>query len=541
MMTRRSFLCVLRAIVLVLMAAVASSTEAMPPEQEQEQEQEQEHHRITLLHKGIPKTILLRGLADQMEEPFKVHYEVKGPDGPESFDLVDSVCVELSKADEQDVLLDSCTPVLTNTAGEASLGYLGVGEYDFFLYAKHGRQEVTGTRYQERIVVKRMAELVPHIQLEQEVRIVLPYKQDKGDVELAYQIGTHSVLDESEYAVCLRIIPNKSPDDDAPPLLTLTCLATDGENIPKTTSQKRTLTLSNVPIGQYLVTMYLRDAKNGDLLETSAVYANLFVKSLDEELPLIEVPTNYIEEVAEDKVDGTATVTLEHWVGGEASAKQLVRLCIRIAKQEEEEEREEEESDIVKLACVDPFHSKIALTQVLPGKYVATYFLSTSLEKNHQDAATVKKQVVYFNSSSSPATTPLQVVIEVRQPTEFVPSYEWQDLKKWHTIPTGVETRLPLDGKGKQCRIPDPWRLQVSMPSPCKFFLRMDVQRDTTIKAITSSAAHQCHNSASEEQLSKLSLAVLAPGNQHEPLDPEATVEDTDLFNKKYVLFFRSS
>ena len=46
---------------------------------------------------------------------------------------------------------------------------------------------------------------------------------------------------------------------------------------------------------------------------------------------------------------------------------------------------------------------------------------------------------------------------------------------------------LPVDGVGhKEARIPNPWQLQLSMPQPCKFFLRMDVLRDTTMADIRS-------------------------------------------------------
>jgi hypothetical protein len=35
----------------------------------------------------------------------------------------------------------------------------------------------------------------------------------------------------------------------------------------------------------------------------------------------------------------------------------------------------------------------------------------------------------------------VRVAMEVRKMTEFVPSYDWQALRPWHTIPSGLETR----------------------------------------------------------------------------------------------------
>lgn len=46
-------------------------------------------------------------------------------------------------------------------------------------------------------------------------------------------------------------------------------------------------------------------------------------------------------------------------------------------------------------------------------------------------------------------------------------------------------SRLPIGyGARKEARLPEPWRLQLSMPNPCKYFLRMDVRRHTTIADI---------------------------------------------------------
>lgn len=98
--------------------------------------------------------------------------------------------------------------------------------------------------------------------------------------------------------------------------------------------------------------------------------------------------------------------------------------------------------------------------------------------------------------------------VEVRRMEEFVPSYEWSTLHAWHTIPHGLQTRyctfvnysysmvteivlvcvvarLPMGiGGTKQARIPEPWRLQVGMPHPCKFFLRMDMMKSTSVGEI---------------------------------------------------------
>ena len=117
-----------------------------------------------------------------------------------------------------------------------------------------------------------------------------------------------------------------------------------------------------------------------------------------------------------------------------------------------------------------------------------------------------------------------QSILEVHAKREIVPTYDWQALRIWHSIPLGVETRLPLsDGGGsKEVRIPDPFKVQIVYPEPCKYFFRMDVYRSTTIQQIIDQAALGCN--ISSDCLS-LSTAV-------GPLDDvKQTVESTDLFN----------
>lgn len=125
---------------------------------------------------------------------------------------------------------------------------------------------------------------------------------------------------------------------------------------------------------------------------------------------------------------------------------------------------------------------------------------------------------------------PSILLVEVQTESEIRPSYNWQALHAWHTIPTGLETRLPLDASGlgtKECRIPEPWRLQLAFPYPCKFFLRLDISRLTSIDDILLAAAKSCKLPHDCFQLVDLS--------SHATLDPQETAESSDLFNRPAV------
>eukprot|EP00238_Polyblepharides_amylifera_P005089 CAMPEP_0196593842 /NCGR_PEP_ID=MMETSP1081-20130531/76760_1 /TAXON_ID=36882 /ORGANISM="Pyramimonas amylifera, Strain CCMP720" /LENGTH=268 /DNA_ID=CAMNT_0041917949 /DNA_START=10 /DNA_END=816 /DNA_ORIENTATION=+ len=71
----------------------------------------------------------------------------------------------------------------------------------------------------------------------------------------------------------------------------------------------------------------------------------------------------------------------------------------------------------------------------------------------------------------------------------FISSYEWTPVTSHQDIPAGLEVELPLDGSGKKrARIPPVWRLQVDL-GPVANFMRLSVQRSTTVQEINEAAA----------------------------------------------------
>jgi len=108
----------------------------------------------------------------------------------------------------------------------------------------------------------------------------------------------------------------------------------------------------------------------------------------------------------------------------------------------------------------------------------------------------------------------------------------------------------------KEARIPEPWRLQLALPRPCAYFLRMDVDRHSTAADVLyvartpsplcllpfshlfdffplhllsrREAARQCGGAHAVECFS-----LLADGA---PLPADATMESSDFFNRRRAL-----
>ena len=81
--------------------------------------------------------------------------------------------------------------------------------------------------------------------------------------------------------------------------------------------------------------------------------------------------------------------------------------------------------------------------------------------------------------------------------TQLKPSYDWQKVEPWQTVPQGMEVSLPVgntptgvnDGQ-KRARIPPRWQLQVYI-EPKVGFLRAEVGPKTTLGSIRAAAARR--------------------------------------------------
>ena len=115
----------------------------------------------------------------------------------------------------------------------------------------------------------------------------------------------------------------------------------------------------------------------------------------------------------------------------------------------------------------------------------------------------------------------------------FRPTYDWQFVHSWQTVPTGMQIKLAVDGSGDRlAKIPDPWRLQVYLGNGEGFF-RGSIRRSWTPAQIR--AAISKDKSIPIECVS-LDMEVVAEKSANDLLDlwdPAATVESLLLFERK--------
>ncbi|KAG8469543.1 hypothetical protein KFE25_005998 [Diacronema lutheri] len=78
-----------------------------------------------------------------------------------------------------------------------------------------------------------------------------------------------------------------------------------------------------------------------------------------------------------------------------------------------------------------------------------------------------------------------QTTFAIAPAPPFAPSYEWSLVPPGVSVPAGLEVQMALDGSGSIARIPDPFRLQISLAAHLGIF-RGDVHRGTTMGALAA-------------------------------------------------------
>jgi hypothetical protein len=102
-------------------------------------------------------------------------------------------------------------------------------------------------------------------------------------------------------------------------------------------------------------------------------------------------------------------------------------------------------------------HGGVSLHGLPPGRYFtsvsivptaathhkASYHTSTKTKQHHlhHHWDPQQQQGEVEVGAETETSTEVTMKVEVRTPEEFVPSYDWQPLHPWHTIPSGLETR----------------------------------------------------------------------------------------------------
>lgn len=315
------------------------------------------------------------------------------------------------------IVKETCLPASNN---QLVLNQLKEDEYSltYYLREKNGNnwQEVPLSLTSNVFTVLSYENALPKIELPavigDTINIISKEETKTGELVIDY-IYSKTALDISNFAVCGRIIDSLRNTVK----LQWTCL---GPN-------DRRLALSNLNLGKYTIDLILTDmniqrqGKNGFLLSTQLT-KTIIVDELRNALPKLSL-YNPLQEYVIDPNTGKAVIQIAFQVNGIPSALQQVGVCIQILYDDNNNQHTIGQ-EMLKYSCLPINNNVITLQNVDIGYYKAQMVLAKVI--NAKD---------YFPESK------VEFPIIVNKPVEFIPSYQWQRLHVWHTIPSGIETQ----------------------------------------------------------------------------------------------------
>ncbi|RYY81712.1 hypothetical protein EON63_14840 [archaeon] len=251
----------------------------------------------------------------------------------------------------------------------------------------------------------------------EDLTLVLAPGLDSGDVSIDFDIVPKGgIMPPSLPPPCVRLLKDTSGEGSSAQsldtLLNWTCLS----------MKDRNLQLKNLPLGSYRVQMQFGDQDSGVKLSKL-----LRLLSLSAAWPALTCPNPPWEYVSNEH--HVASVEVQYDVMGVQSAIALTSICLSL------QQVGLEGRTLFPQQCMPVTPSRsIVLNNMPEGTYLASLSLAYV-----QASAQGERSVL----PCCPARD-LAIQIQVRGPVAFKPTYAWQRLKVWHTVPAGAETRLPI-------------------------------------------------------------------------------------------------
>jgi hypothetical protein len=247
-------------------------------------------------------------------------------------------------------------------------------------------------------------------------------------LELRWSGVSDAVL--SAYEVCISLTEQSQQSVTLPS----TCFA----------HTETTVSLSRLPIGLYNLQSVLGQ-KGTTVAAADGVLINyaLRVVTLNEAYPTLLIPdggalthtvardsssrTSYkLEYVANTDSRSTNADIAVRIVSADTSVVAMVVPCLELSNAEDN-------SVLAPTTCLEPSQHTFSIRALPVGVYTARLSLRPAYY-----AQSVTLPVDYIQAVGRSMIT---AAMEVRVPEEFVPSYAWQPLGPWHTVPTGLEIR----------------------------------------------------------------------------------------------------
>jgi hypothetical protein len=236
-----------------------------------------------------------------------------------------------------------------------------------------------------------------------DITLVADYSKNSADLNLPYTFS-NSAFNLQYFTLCLQIHESTTKAEK----LKLSCM----------NANDRQLALNNLSVGKYEIAFILKDLtkQTNNFLPSTQFSRNLVVSPFLDNLPKIHL-LNPLQEYVTHPETGKSHIQIVYRLDGFPTAINQVGMCFDLQDTSSGE-------FMVKNYCLSPKDNQLTLSNMEPKEYLSKMRL-----------------IPLKNTNEVLANTEITFPVIVKKPVEFIPSYEWQPLHVWHTIPSGIETR----------------------------------------------------------------------------------------------------
>lgn len=348
--------------------------------------------------------------------PVEVKYTTQKDNQPDNT----SFCFEINRVlfDADSKYLEGC---FEDDNRPLTINEVEVGDYEFISYLKDaGDKNLASTVSHIMFSVVSYKDAVPRILLHSVPLHVLSGEEHTAEVSLSYTLET-SVLDSKKFNVCMWITSDSSANK-----MDKECVS----------SAQMDLVLKGMTSGDHTLHAALQPVGQSELVESSIVSTVIRVAELSI-VPLKLALVGYDSSDGasagsyslEFVVDAADPIKIRLAIQGPKAAISKSLVCLMIdgnlaAAAAAAEVREYSRDSCYPALTTDEF----TIQRNAPGRYAISFYLLPAVATGGGGKADVPSSV-------------LQVRVEVHKQEEFVPTYDWQPLRPWHSIPAGIETR----------------------------------------------------------------------------------------------------
>lgn len=354
-------------------------------------------------------------------------------------------CFYITKLDEKKQYSENCFHLSTR---DISINEISVGEYALTSYLRELEVEtqqaqaiIVGSGQVNRFKINKYSALIPFLDVKSDIcnaagstrGIAFPVnpQTQTAVAELSFTLLERH-LPVSSFSICISL-----SFIDGAVVLRETCLSPG----------QLTAQLNNLGIGKYTLQAGLKEsAADGGTIPSTIIKSAIEIYDLKRavtDFRIVEhsglvregsasdVRMEYAVDAHSQRADTPFTIALRT---SPCSAESLISVCLELRAAEESTGAA---TQILPRTCLSANARTITPQRLPPGTYTAIIFLQDARQTQVDSEASIHLPA----HQSLAADHTVRVLIETRHAQELEPSYDWQRLHAWHTIPAGMDVR----------------------------------------------------------------------------------------------------